>query len=399
MSDALLLTGSTGFIGMGVLARYLERTDRRVYAPIRADSQAHAEQRINGAIRGLFSRRGEEEGSLFRSYAERVVAVPMDLRSRRLALAERQRDWLAESVGDVIHCAASVSFAGPIAEQRAINVEGTRRVLELAESCARRGGLRRFSYVSTAYVAGDHAGKFGEGDLNVGQGFRNSYERSKFEAEQLVRSRAADLPIDILRPSVVVGERASGWTNSFNVVYWPLRAFRLGTYSVLPVRRSSPVDIVPSDYVADAIVALAERPSGSGETHHLTAGDDAPSVGTLLDITAARLRARPPRVIPPWPYRKLVHPFLMRRAKGPRRVALRQSEAYFPYFSMRLKFADRHTRRRLEPIGIRYERVERYFDRLIDFALTTRFGRSPMTRADALAWAQARGSRDGASPV
>jgi thioester reductase-like protein len=393
MSDALLLTGATGFIGMGVLARYLERTDRHVYAPVRAESQAHADQRVRGVLRSLFARRGEEDSDAVKAYAERVVAVPADLRRRRMGLSDRRRDALAERIGDVIHCAASVSFSGPIGDQRAINVEGTRQVLDLADACTQRGGLRRFSYVSTAYVAGDHSGSFGEEDLDVGQGFRNTYERSKFEAEALVRSRACGLPIDIFRPSVVVGERASGWTSSFNVVYWPLRAFRLGTYSFLPVRRTSPVDIVPSDYVTDAIVALAERRGASGETHHLTAGEDATSVGKLLEITAARLKARPPRVIPPWPYRKLVHPLLVRRATGPRRVALRQSEAYFPYFSMRLEFSDRATRRRLEPLGIRYERVERYFDRLIDFALATRFGRAPMSRADAFAWARERGAR------
>jgi long-chain acyl-CoA synthetase len=290
----------------------------------------------------------------------------------------------------VIHCAASVAFTAPIADQRATNVQGTSRMLELAENCARRGGLRRFSYVSTAYVAGDHTGTFGEKELELGQGFRNTYERSKFEAEQLVRSRADDLPIDVLRPSVVVGDRTSGWTNSFNVVYWPVRAFRLGTYSVLPARRASPIDIVPCDYVADAIVALAERPEEPGATHHLTAGEEAPEVGTLLDITSERLRARAPKIIPPWPYRKLVHPILVQRAKGPRRVALRHSEAYFPYFSMRLRFDDRATRRRLNGLGVSYERVERYFHRLIDFALATRFGRAPMTRAEALAWADER---------
>src|SRR5437588_2526212 len=138
MSDALLLTGATGFIGMEVLARYLEHTDRHVYTPIRAESQAHADQRMSGVIRTLFSRPGEQESPVVKTYADRVVALPMDLRSRMLGLAERRREWLAERVGDVIHCAASVAFTAPI-------------------------------------------------------------------AEQLVRSRAADLPIDIFRPSVVVG--------------------------------------------------------------------------------------------------------------------------------------------------------------------------------------------------
>ena len=101
-------------------------------------------------------------------------------------------------------------------------------MLELAELCRRRGGLRRFSYVSTAYVAGTHDGEFSEDQLDVGQGFRNPYERSKFEAEQLVRAYRGRLPIQVFRPSIIVGERATGWTVSFNVLYAPLKAFAAG---------------------------------------------------------------------------------------------------------------------------------------------------------------------------
>ena len=124
----------------------------------------------------------------------------------------------------IVHCAASVSFDLPLGEARAINLEGTRRMLEFAGLVRESGGLERYGHVSTAYVAGTHAGRFAECDLDVGQGFRNSYEQSKFEAEQLVRSQDG-LPFTILRPSIVVGDRRSGWTSAFNVLYWPLRAF------------------------------------------------------------------------------------------------------------------------------------------------------------------------------
>jgi thioester reductase-like protein len=69
-----------------------------------------------------------------------------------------------------------------------------------------------------------HRGRFSEDDLMVGQRFRNPYEQSKFEAELAVRAYAERLPITIVRPSIIVGDRHSGWTASFNVLYWPLRA-------------------------------------------------------------------------------------------------------------------------------------------------------------------------------
>src|SRR2546429_144955 len=197
-------------------------------------------------------------------------------------------------------------------------LERTRRVLEFAERCQARGGLRRLSYISTAYVAGEHTGRFGEEDLDVGQGFRNGYERSKFEAEQLLCRWRARLPVTVLRPSIIVGERDSGWTASFNVLYWPLRAFARGMYPALPARRDAPVDVVSVDYVADAIFALSEAPEAEGMTYHLTAGEAASSVGELVELAAGRFGRPAPPLIPPPGYRHVVHPLLVHARRGHR---------------------------------------------------------------------------------
>ena len=195
----LLLTGATGLLGMQVLARYVERTERRVCTLVRADGREQAEERVEATLTTLFGRRHGHSG--------RVLAVPADIEAEGLGLDAHDRGRLAAAVSDVIHCAASVSFSLPLERSRQINVAGTRRMLELAELCRRQGGLRRFSYVSTAYVAGTHDGEFSEDQLEVGQGFRNPYERSKFEAEQLVRSYRGRLPIQVFRPSIIVGGR------------------------------------------------------------------------------------------------------------------------------------------------------------------------------------------------
>ena len=151
----------------------------------------------------------------------------------------------------IVHSAASVSFTLGIDEAREINLEGTRRMLELAELAQERGGLDCYGHVSTAFVAGNHPGGFAECDLDLGQTFHNSYEQSKFEAEQLVRSHDG-LPYTIMRPSIVVGDRNNGWTAAFNVLYWPLRAFARGLFTAVPAIPSAPVDVVSIDYVADA---------------------------------------------------------------------------------------------------------------------------------------------------
>lgn len=362
---------------MEVLARFLERTDRRVYALVRAGGDEEARERLGDTLSTLF---GDQDG-----YADRVVAVPGDIETDGLGLDASTRKRLAGEVSDIIHCAASVSFALPLEESREINVDGTRRLLELGEECREQGGLRRFSYVSTAYVAGTHAGEFREDQLDVGQAFRNPYERSKFEAERLVHSYRDRLPIQVFRPSIVVGERSTGWTASFNVLYAPLKAFARGAYRALPIRRAAPVDVVPVDYVADAVFELSNGPleREDRETYHLVAGHHATTVGRLIELSAGYFKRRPPRAIPPALYRRVVHPLLVRRSSGKRRQALKKSEVYFPYFSSRVRYDDRRARRRLQPAGIEVTPVERYFDRLADFATRCRWGRSSITRAEA----------------
>jgi thioester reductase-like protein len=343
----VVLTGATGFVGSEVLSRFLEREDRRVYALVRADDDEAAAARL--------------------PRHERLTAVAADIERPGLGIDGRKADAIADEATTVVHCAASVSFDYDLERSREVNVEGSRRIVELAERCAERGdGLERLTYVSTAYVAGTHRGLFREEDLDRGQRFRNPYEQSKFEAETLLRERADGLPLQVLRPSIVVGDRRTGRTSSFNVLYGPLKAFAKGKLPAIPGRRSSPVDIVPVDYVADAVHELASN--GADGTFHLVAGENATTVGRLLKLTSRHLQKRPPWVIPPQLYRRVAHPLLRRRY-----VALRRSEMYFPYFDMRVRFAAR----RFPPAPP----VEGYFDRLIDFAQAARWGRRRVTPA------------------
>ena len=334
---AVLLTGATGFVGREILARFLERDRCHVFALVRAENDDEAAGRLPAH--------------------ERLTAVAGDIEQRNLGLSESSRERLGREVTTVLHCAASVSFDLPLDESRSVNVDGTRRVLEFARSCAR---LDRFSYVSTAYVAGEPGGLFREDELAVGQEFRNPYERSKFEAELALRSEGADLPIQILRPSIVVGDSSTGRTSAFNVLYGPLKAFARGRVPAIPARRDAPVDIVPVDYVADRVHELAT--GGPNGTFHLVAGRNATTVGRLLEMSSEELGRAEPTVLPPRLYRRWLHPWLRRRHRG-----LRRMEVYFPYFAMRVRFDDR----RLGP----GPPVEGYFHRLVRYAEAEGWGR------------------------
>src|SRR3954454_2694959 len=252
---AVFLTGGTGFLGMEVLARLLERGDRDVVCLVRAADQAAAEERLEGVLATLW-----DDPSPYRPHAR---AVAGDVTRPGLGIEPAVRTALAGGTGAVLHCPASIPFDLPLDEARQINVEGTREVIGFARQAKSCGRLDRFIHVSTAYVAGRVTGTFRERQLDAGQEFRNTYEQTKWEAEHVVND-ASDLDPVIARPSIVMGESTSGWTPAFNVLYFPIRVFSRGMFKEVPARPEALVDVVPVDYVADALVHLLRDTSSSG---------------------------------------------------------------------------------------------------------------------------------------
>ena len=360
MSAPVLLTGATGFVGMEVLGELLEGGGREVVCLIRAPDDAAAAARLEGVLRNLW-----RDPAPFRP---RVRALAGDVGRPGLGLDGAARSRLAGEVGAVLHCAASIAFDLPLEEARAVNVGGTREVVAFCRDAQAAGGLERFVHVSTAYVAGRHAGTFGEGELDVGQSFRNTYEQTKWEAEHLVRD-AGDLAPVIARPSIVMGESSSGWTPAFNVLYWPLRAFARGLFDTVPARPGARVDIVPVDYVARALVALlAGGPAG---VVNLVSGRDAPDVEQLLALACARFGRQKPPIVEPG-------------STGTGSAAADDHGAvYFPYFDMDVVFDDERARTLLGARGLRPPRLAEYFGILIDYAEEARWGKTPLVREEA----------------
>jgi nucleoside-diphosphate-sugar epimerase len=249
-------------------------------------------------------------------------------------------------------------------------------MLELADLVRERGELECYAHISTAFVAGNHPGAFAECDADVGQTFHNSYEQSKFEAEQLIR--AHDVPYTILRPSIVVGDRNNGWTSAFNVLYWPLRAFARGLFTAVPANPSAAVDVVSVDYVADAAYTLCETSCGNRTTYHLTAGEHASSIAELASLASRYFRRPVPRIVTPAEFATMT-------LGAAERKALEAGSEYFPYFSMEGTFDDLEARKRLEPDGITSVPLRDYVDRLLDFATRARWGKRAIARAEAFA--------------
>jgi nucleoside-diphosphate-sugar epimerase len=355
MSGAILLTGATGFLGMDVLARLIDRGEEQVVVLVRARDDAGARERLAEVLGRLYDEAPEA--------AANVRAVRGDLLEPGLGISARDRAELVGSVERIVHCAASISFDLPLAEAREINVEGVARVIELAREIAAGGSLRRLVHVSTAYVSGSHAGEFAETDLDVGQEFRNTYERSKQEAERLLRAQAGDLPLAVARPSIVVGNRTSGWTPVFNVLYWPMRAFERGLIEEVPAREDSIVDFVPVDYVTDGILTLLDE-DGVGGTYSLVAGELALSAGELVELHSSLTGREPVR-------------FIARETVGGLPAG---TETFVPYFDVRCRFTDERACAVLERAGVEKPDPRDYLGQLIAYARTTAWGKRPTSR-------------------
>lgn len=275
-----VVTGGTGFIGRRAVSRLLEtRPDAQVWVLVRRSSL------------GRFERLATEWG-------ERVKPLVGDLTAENLGLTEAVIAELG-SIDHVLHCAAIYDITAGAAEQQAANVEGTRAVIGLAKRLD-----ATLAHVSSIAVAGDYAGEFTEDDFDIGQGLPTPYHQTKFEAEALVRSTPG-LRYRVYRPAVVVGDSRTGEMDKVDGPYYffPLLAklAMLPGLTPMAVPDTGRTNVVPVDYVVDALVELMHADGYDGRTFHLTAPK---SIG-LPDIYRAvareaglpRLRAKLPGAV------------------------------------------------------------------------------------------------------
>jgi thioester reductase-like protein len=341
----VLLTGATGVLGAELLGRLLEsQPGATMHVLLRAASSSDLEARALQIRSALHPRQ-----------ALRVIPLAGDISQPDLGLGARYHT-LAGSITEIFHAAASTRFSQSELEAERHNLSGTRNIVDFAQACRRAGNSGRLHYVSTAYVSGRRTGSVKEDELECGQEFFNAYERSKFEAERVIR--AAGLPVTIYRPSVIVGHSLTGYCPRFAGIYQVLHWIHRGVIRTLPCSSDYLLDLTPVDYIAEAIVRLAASPTSAGKTFHLTAGlPNTIPVGEVIDLF---LGERPRQAARLYPLRfELDSP------------DTRRLRPYVPYLTCPKSFDDSNTRSLLQDFQVPFCRD--YFPQVARFAFQSSF--------------------------
>ena len=271
---AFFITGATGLLGTEVVRQLLVTTGSTIRVLVRAASVSDAACRLKALW--------WEDEVLSAAIGQRVMPLPGDITLNDLALSDDSYVSVVSETTHVIHCAAETGIQKSKEELWRMNVEGTRHVVQLAKKMPL---LKRFTYISTAYVAGTERGRILE-EAALPTHFYSLYEQSKAEAERIVRQAA--LPLTVCRPGMIVGNSQTGRTRNFNTVYYVLKLMLQGRLLCLPVSRTQTVNVVPVDYVAQQVVALTMNQQAEGKTFHLTAPkEQLPQVGELFEAVRA----------------------------------------------------------------------------------------------------------------
>jgi nucleoside-diphosphate-sugar epimerase len=345
--ETIFVTGFPGFIA-GRLVERLAREGARFILLVQPALMARAQQDITtvaaktGADLGNFS---IAEGDITKS--------DLGLSQEDLELARAESD-------SVFHLAAIYDLAVQRELAQRVNVLGTEHVNEFAKSIP---NLKRYNYVSTCYVAGRRRGLIREDELQHDAGFRNHYEESKYLAELSVAGLKSDLPVTIHRPAVVVGDSHTGETAKYDGIYylihylrrWPggLALFNIGNSKVS-------LNLVPIDFVIEAMVALAKDERAVGATVQIA--DPAPlTTEQLFDAIAETVAGRKSAITIP---RNIVYPVLM--APGAPKISGLPHSAV-PYFFLEQTYDTTQSEQLLAMNGIQCPAFPSYVKALIEF--------------------------------
>lgn len=361
---ATLLTGATGLVGGGLMRLLREDADRHLFVLVR-----------RGAARGALAS------------SEGTTVLPGDLTRPHLGLDASCEELLVREVSEIVHCGADTRFGLPLETARAINTTGTEALLSLARRCRK---LERFAYISTVYVAGQASGVFDEAPLRHGEGFYNTYQQSKYEAEQLVVAAMRDIPAVIVRLSSLIGDSRSGHVRQFNYVHQLMKLLPQNVLPIVPGSSSAPIDLIATDWAIPALAHVVRAGFQAGAVFQVCAGPDRSlGVSEMIDLTVRAYESHPagrrwlpirvPRLVSLGEFEAYVE----HRRSEPDRLLnelLRVLTLFLPHLALYQAFANRKTLARLEAAGLAEPPpIGSYYEKVVHYGLQTEWGKREAT--------------------
>jgi thioester reductase-like protein len=346
MAGLAFFTGFPGFIGKRLVARLLADDFELRIAALVEPSMVERAQAAAGEIEG----------------GDRIEILPGDIGERGLGLSQADLGRLRHEVTVAYHLAAIYNLAVPLAVAQRVNVEGTGNVLELCEGC---GQLERLNYVSTAYVAGERHGVVYEHELSLGQGFKNHYESTKFQAELWVQQMLDRVPTTVYRPAIVVGDSKTGETQKFDGPYYMLRTIAVSVARKTPIPQfgasGAPFNVVPVDFVVDALATVSAEPAAAGQTLHLVDPEPISARDLLTALSREYAGKEPGYKLPP----RLIESSL--RFKTVRDMFHGAPQESIRYLNHEVRFDTRRADDLLGRAGLRCPRFEEYVGPMVRF--------------------------------
>lgn len=288
----VFLTGATGLIGGQLLSELLHLPQvEEVTCLVRSSNGKEPVERLGQRLK-----RGGMRSERLRKAETRVRVAEGEITKEMWGMSEAELDRMRGSTDLFIHCAASTSFVDTQSCE-AINVTGTRRMLEVLQGAQ---SLKRLVHFSTATLCGYLPNRVITEDeaLNSGAEHMVAYTYSKAEGERLLWAQADKLPLLVVRPSITMA-RASQDRKHARLFLWSMVAMVELPY--VPVNRDSRIDIVPLDFVVDSTMRLIARGDNlKHNCYHLTAGERAAvTAGQIRDVACAASNVDGPVFIPP----------------------------------------------------------------------------------------------------
>jgi len=345
--ETIFVTGFPGFIASRLVEK-LARSDVQFFLLVQPQFVEQAMAMVESI--------SEETATPLECFS----IIEGDIREAHLGASEEDLEAIRREVTTVFHFAAAYDLGIDQETALSVNLEGTRNVNALVGEIA---NLRRYNYISTCYVAGERRGRILETELEHSAGFKNFYEESKYLAELEVERLKDKLPITIFRPSVVVGDSKSGETAKYDGIYYLIQYLRKAPIilRILNVgNKRVRLNLVPVDFVVDALAALSDDDDATGKTLAI-ADPDPLTTAELFDSIAVALTGRKSEFAPSVALTK----WFLNTSISP--VITGLPHYGVPYFFIEQEYDTAEAGKLLEKHGIECPRFGAYVENLIDF--------------------------------